>query len=135
MSNNIYRSQVSTSEPSLSGNNLTDQNPFTKNHNSKYRNKTGNACYCLNKFEESGPLNILLFPETQKLFISKTALIQFDDHFDELFEKGKQPSNKYDQNKNSAPDATYWFQRYYYYSKYDEGILMDNESKLLYNFI
>jgi hypothetical protein len=30
-------------------------------------------------------------------------------------------------------DITFWHQRYYYYSKYDDGILMDNECKILIN--
>ena len=38
----------------------------------------------------------------------------------------KKEQNK-DENKLSIPDKTFWFQRYYYYSKYDEGILMDHE--------
>ena len=33
-----------------------------------------------------------------------------------------------DENRNSASDITFWYQRYYYYSKYDEGIHMDEES-------
>ena len=58
-------------------------------------------------------------------------LVQFNDHFDDLFEKGKivKKEQLQDNNRNSIPDITFWHQRYYYYSKYDEGILMDNESK------
>ena len=57
-------------------------------------------------------------------------LVKFNDHFDDLFEKGKifKKEQLKDENKLSIPDTTFWFQRYYYYSKYDEGILMDHES-------
>ena len=65
-------------------------------------------------------------------------LIQFNDHFDDLFEKGKifSKSQLKDNNKKSIPNLTFWYQRYYYYSKYDEGIMMDNESNSInYNHI
>jgi hypothetical protein len=62
-------------------------------------------------------------------------LVTFNDHFDDLFEKGKifKKEQNQDKNKLSAIDITYWYQRYYYYSKYDEGILMDQESNYFYN--
>jgi hypothetical protein len=62
-------------------------------------------------------------------------LVQFNDHFDDLLEKGKifKKEQLQDNNRNSIPDITFWHQRYYYYSKYDDGILMDNECKILIN--
>jgi hypothetical protein len=94
---------------------------------SKYHKKTGNICHCLNTLEQYGPLYII---SNQGLFVSKMELVKFNDHFDDLFEKGKiyTKEQDYDENKNSIPDITFWNQRYYYYSKYDEGILMDRES-------
>ena len=56
-------------------------------------------------------------------------LIQFNDHFDELLEKGQKIKNENDENYLSIPDKTFYYQRYYYYSKYDDGIKMDYESK------
>ena len=102
---------------------------YTKSY--KYHQKTGNRCYCLDLLEQFGPINIISKTECSKLYISKLKLIQFEDHFDELFEKGRIPheSEHKDNNKLSIPDITFWYQRYYYYSKYDEGIMMDNESK------
>ena len=95
--------------------------------NGKYHKKTGNICHCLNTLEQYGPLYII---SNQGLFVSKMELVKFNDHFDDLFEKGKiyTKEQDYDENKNSIPDITFWNQRYYYYSKYDEGILMDRES-------
>ena len=72
--------------------------------------------------------NVINHPKSS-FFVSIMELVKFNDHFDDLFEKGqifKKEQNK-DENKLSIPDKTFWFQRYYYYSKYDEGILMDHE--------
>jgi hypothetical protein len=94
----------------------------------KYHKKTGNKCYCLNMLAQLGPIGIISLPNNSSLYVSKMELVCFNDHFDDLFEKGK-ISQKEDNNKLSVPDLTFWYQRYYYYSKYDEGILMDIESK------
>ena len=95
----------------------------------KYHKKTGNKCYCLNMLEQSGPIYIINHPKSS-FFVSIMELVKFNDHFDDLFEKGKifKKEQLKDENKLSIPDTTFWFQRYYYYSKYDEGILMDHES-------
>ena len=97
----------------------------------KYHKKTGNKCYCLDMLEHFGPINIINYPNCSNLYVSKIELVQFNDHFDNLFEKGKlfKQEQLKDNNRYSIPDLTFWNQRYYYYSKYDEGILMDNESK------
>jgi hypothetical protein len=114
---------------------VDEQNDFHKSRKpikkNKYHKKTGNKCYCLDMLEHIGPINIINLPKCSKLFVSKMELIQFNDHFDDLLEKGKifKPEQLQDNNRHSIPDITFWHQRYYYYSKYDEGILMDNESK------
>jgi hypothetical protein len=51
----------------------------------------------------------------------------------DLFEKGRMETEK---NKAviatiDIPDIKFWFNRYYYFSKFDQGILMDYES--IYN--
>ena len=92
--------------------------------------KKGNKCYCLNMLENFGPISIIKITNHPKIYISKMELVKFNDHFDDLFEKGKilTKSQINDNNKKSIPNLTFWFQRYYYYSKYDLGIMMDNES-------
>ena len=105
-------------------------NYISQKHNSpKIKKKTGNACYCLNLLEQYGSLNIIIPLNNYKIYISKMKLIQFNDHFDELLEKGQKIKNDNDENYLSIPDKTFYYQRYYYYSKYDEGIKMDYESK------
>ena len=111
-------------------------NKLTKK--SKHPKKKGNKCYCLNMLECLGPINIIKIPNCSKIYINKMRLVQFNDHFDDLFEKGKifSKSQLKDNNKKSIPNLTFWYQRYYYYSKYDEGIMMDNESNSInYNHI
>ena len=79
--------------------------------------------------EEKGPINIINHPKSSYFFVSKMELVKFNDHFDDLLEKGKifKKEQLADENKSSSPENN-WFQRYYYYSKYDEGILLDEES-------
>ena len=114
--------------------NQKDKKMNKKNKSHKYHQKKGNKCYCLDLLEFFGPINLISKPDELKLFISDLKLIEFDDHFDELLEKGKNEEEKSNENnKLSAPDLTFWHQRYYYYTKYDEGILMDNECKILFN--
>ena len=120
----------------LSKNNINEENYMEESNqseihkryrNPKYHKKKGNICYCLNTLEQFGPIDII---QNHGLFVSKMELVKFNDHFDDLFEKGKiyKKEQDFDENKNSIPDLTFWYQRYYYYSKYDQGILMDRES-------
>jgi hypothetical protein len=80
--------------------------------------------------EKNGPINIII--KSTKTFISKIKLIKFDDDFDELLEKGKSNINESDPNITSSQDKSFYYQRYYYYSKYDEGIKMDKECKIFF---
>jgi hypothetical protein len=62
-------------------------------------------------------------------FIAKIKKVQFDES-NELFEKGKKNlGNYFKEDLKNIPDITFWYQRYYYYRRFDEGIKMDYESK------
>ena len=104
----------------------------------KFNKKKGNKCYCLEILENLGPINIIKIPNSPRIYVNKMELVKFNDHFDDLLEKGKilTKSQVKDDNKKSIPNITFWHQRYYYYSKYDLGIMMDNESNSIdiYNF-
>jgi hypothetical protein len=120
-------------------NNYNDESLDFKKYSKKYKKnrylkKKGNKCYCLNMLEKIGPINIINIPKTSKIYISKMELVEFNDHFNDLLEKGKifQSSQLNDNNKKSIPSLSFWYQRYYYYSKYDEGIMMDNESNSIF---
>ena len=97
----------------------------------KTKKKIGNVCYCLNYFEKKGNIQLINKRDSTNIYISKLTLDTLDDNFDALLEKGQQDDDKpvKDDNYKSIPDITFWHQRYYYYSKYDEGIKMDYESK------
>ena len=124
---------------SFNNNNSDDSLEYQKDKKTKkykthkHHQKIGNKCYCLDLLEFFGPINLITKPDELKLYISHLKLIEFDDHFDELLEKGKIEEEKSNyNNKLSAPDITFWHQRYYYYTKYDEGILMDHECKIFF---
>ena len=80
--------------------------------------------------ENLGPINIIKNTSTSKIYINKMKLVDFEDHFDDLYEKGRmfRYCELKDNNKKSIPHLNFWYQRYYYYSQYDEGIMMDKES-------
>ena len=96
----------------------------------KQSKKKGNKCYCLNMLERLGPINIIKIFNSPKIYINKMKKVDFEDHFNDLYEKGRifRKSDLKDDNKKSIPHLNFWYQRYYYYSQYDEGIMMDRES-------
>lgn len=82
-------------------------------------------CFALNLYEKYGAL------QTKKIknnfYIFKFEKILIEDHFKLLFNKG-QINN--DDSITVKPELkSFWCQRYYYYSKFDDGIKMDDESK------
>ena len=96
----------------------------------RHSKKKGNICYCLNMLKNLGPINIIKNSSNSKIYINKMKLVEFEDHFDDLYEKGRifRKTELKDRNKKSIPHLNFWHQRYYYYSQYDEGIMMDKES-------
>jgi len=46
-----------------------------------------------------------------------------------IFDKGQKSQCKV---QKEVPDIKFWNQRFYYYSKFDEGIQMDYESKFIF---
>lgn len=99
----------------------TKRNKFNKK-------KISDICYALNLYEKYGSL-IVEELHSKFFFISKIQKVVFQSN-KELFEKGKKPSDDdhYNNQIESVPDLSFWHQRYYYYSQFDEGIKMDNES-------
>ena len=90
------------------------------------KKKSNDLCYAQSILEECG--NIYVLKSETTFFISKIRKIIFNDS-NELFEKGKKSlGNYFKEDLNSIPDITFWYQRYYYYSRFDEGIQMDYES-------
>ena len=97
----------------------------------KFNKKTvSDICYAQNLYEKYGSL-IVEELDKKIFFISKIQKVNFSSS-KELFEKGKKLSNdEYNEEIESVPEISFWHQRYYYYSLFDEGIKMDNESKII----
>jgi hypothetical protein len=82
-------------------------------------------CSVKTLYEKHGDLYI--FEKFGKILISTIRMVNFQMK-KETFSKGKLKLEiPFDQK--SIPDLKFWFNRYYYFSKFDEGIQMDYESK------
>lgn len=82
-------------------------------------------------FQNKNSLYVHKFEETShyKLFISKIKEVNFDTDTS-LFVKGKVNTEPLDfEDTEAIPRLSSWQNRYYYFSRYDEGIRMDYESK------
>lgn len=102
----------------------------------RYRTKINNRkrlsdiCSTLNLYDKCG--NIYVKDDKSTLYIAKIRKVYFPDA-SELFEKGKRNlGNYFNEDIKSIPDITFWYQRYYYYKRFDEGIKMDYEC--IYSF-
>ena len=86
-------------------------------------------CYVKDIMNKNGQLNIL-DNSNPNLRACKIKIVNFPIK-KELFDKGKELDiEKYLLQKklNSIPDIKFWNQRYYYFSKFDDGVMMDYES-------
>ena len=82
-------------------------------------------CFALFLYEKYGSLHSKKVMNNFVMFKFEKVLL--DDNFLELYLKGHKSFEEY---KIDPKMKSFWFQRYYYYSKYDEGIQMDEESIL-----
>ena len=70
--------------------------------------------------------DIYIFEKFNNILVSTIRMVNFQMK-KETFNKGKiKVEVPYD--KSTIPDIKFWFNRYYYFSKFDEGIQMDYES-------
>jgi hypothetical protein len=104
---------------------------FKNNNNAQSPRKVSNfqyQCFIRNIFEKFGSL-FIFDKNNLKIFISKLRIVNFPMK-KVIFERGKISHPKSDNiDSSSIPEIKFWNQRYYYYSKFDEGIKMDYESK------
>lgn len=106
----------------------TSSNKSTNKIQRRIRKRSNDICYTLSYYEKYG--NIYVSTNPTRLFVAKIKTVDFDDNYQDLFEKGKNNIGKYfNEDINSIPDITFWYQRYYYYRRFDDGIKMDYESK------
>jgi hypothetical protein len=120
--------EISASEDSIS---TTQDSAKSNRYQGRTKKKQNDKCYTLNLLEQCG--NIYVVKNDNTYFIAKIRKVQFDDtnsNSNELFEKGKKDlGNYFKEDIKNIPDITFWYQRYYYYQRFDEGIQMDYESK------
>jgi hypothetical protein len=132
---------MSTSEKSIEVGELNEDDCSSTTTNSNksdnkfrqtIRKKSNDICYIMNFYETFG--NIYITQKMNKIFIAKVRKVDSENNFQELYEKGKNNiGNYFKEDPINIPDITFWFQRYYYYSKFDEGIKMDQECKQINN--
>lgn len=86
----------------------------------------GDKCFARNLLENSGLLHT---QETERgrFCLTRLRLASFPMNR-AIFEKGKLNESK--SEGCERPEWKFWYQRYYYYSRFDEGIKMDQESNL-----
>lgn len=89
--------------------------------------KESDKCYVNNLLDKCGTLYVSSH-NFKKYHLARIRRVTFPLKR-EIFEKGKcDPNYLFRKNIKNIPEAKFWAQRYYYYSRYDEGIQMDYES-------
>ena len=113
---------------------MSDSNKSVYKYIPKIRKRSADICYTLNLYEKNGNIFVHHDHESNKIFIAKLRKVNFEnENFQELFDKGKNNlGNYFKEDVNNIPDITFWYQRYYYYKKFDEGIKMDYESRIYF---
>ena len=98
-----------------------------KNIKSNNKEKDGLCCLALDLLKEHGEFQIKFSKTCDSAYILKIKEIEIKDNYFEQMEYAKR-HGKYSNLKYTAPNNKFWLQRYYYFSKFDKGIMMDNES-------
>jgi hypothetical protein len=123
INNDIKESSIDADDDSMS---TTMSSSKSNRYVSRLRRKSNDLCYALNMLEKTG--NLYIRKSENTFFIAKVKKVNFSES-GEFFEKGKiSLSNYFKEDVKNIPDITFWYQRYYYYSRFDEGIQMDYES-------
>lgn len=96
-----------------------------KKNNQKKKNKENLYCKALDLLNKNGKYQIKITNDNS--YILKIKEIEIKDHYFEEIEYAKKHGKK-SSLRDTAPSYLFWLQRYYYYSKFDQGIIMDKES-------
>lgn len=113
-------------------NNLILKNKNEKKLNiKKYTNPGLNkkekiCCIALDLLYDNGSYQIMN-SKSGNIYLLKIRKIEIKDDYFEQIDYAKY-YGKYSELKSTAPNYKFWMQRYYYFTKFDKGIQMDNES-------
>lgn len=99
----------------------------TKNIKSNNKEKDNLCCLALDLLNKYGEFQIKFSKTCDSKYILKIKEVEIKDNYFEQMEYAKH-YGKYSNLKYTAPNNKFWLQRYYYFSKFDKGIMMDNES-------
>lgn len=93
------------------------------------RKLSDNNCFIKQILEKHGSLYVYERNITSLMIARiKTVVFPMKKY---TFEKGKSEIDSfYNLRSDSIPDIKFWFQRFYYYSRFSEGIKMDHESNI-----
>jgi len=128
----LYNSNLNKNNyKTFNNNSISKFSQRTIKFTTDYKSNKNLPCFVLEILENEGPIKII--EKENKLFLIKIQKVKIEDNFKELYEKGKEKNNniKYYKQKKEAgylPEISFFYKRYYYYSKYDKGIKMDYES-------
>ena len=128
----LYNSNLNKNNyKTFNNNSISKFSQRTIKFTTDYKSNKNLPCFVLEILENEGPIKII--EKENKLFLIKIEKVKIEDNFKELYEKGKEKNNniKYYKQKKEAgylPEISFFYKRYYYYSKYDKGIKMDYES-------
>ncbi len=119
---------ITTPIPNTTTINSSNNSSLTLSEQRKRKKQLNSNCGMRSIFEKYGSLYIFDI-DLIKICISKLRVVNFPIK-KVTFERGKIKSPKlYGVETDSIPDIKFWNQRYYYYSRFDEGVMMDYESK------
>ena len=128
----LYNSNLNKNNyKTFNNNSISKFSQRTIKFTTDYKSNKNLPCFVLDILENEGPIKII--EKENKLFLIKIQKVKIEDNFKELYEKGKEKNNNlnyYNQKKEAGnlPEISFFYKRYYYYSKYDKGIKMDYES-------
>ena len=128
----LYNSNLNKNNyKTFNNNSISKFSQRTIKFTTDYKSNKNLPCFVLEILENEGPIKII--EKENKLFLIKIQKVKIEDNFKELYEKGKEKNNNlkyYNQKKEAGnlPEISFFYKRYYYYSKYDKGIKMDYES-------
>ena len=83
------------------------------------------CCQALELLNKKGKFQIKI--SNDNFYILKIKEKEIKDHYFDNIDYAKK-HGKNSALKNTAPNYKFWLQRFYYFSKFDQGILMDKES-------